>query len=131
MDMRAAEVARLHAAPVLDEDLDALRRVGAAGSAYRIQKLRLVEAAKRALRTVGQVTGTGAIAETVLGMQDAAIERLVKLAEQHGVPHAKVNAALRAYEKAQDVQSAVAVLYPFLPNPALLRALAGRDTKGR
>jgi len=87
--------------------------------------------ARRALAKLGEVTGAGAIARVAVGTHDALIERLTSWALDNGVPEATVKRALAAYAKTQRVQSYVAILLPFVPNPAALRALAGADDSNR
>lgn len=82
--------------------------------------------ASKAARFVGKATGVGALAGAVMQAHDAMIDRAVIRARRAGASEATIAKALKAYGKARKIQDALAILFPFLPNTAALRALAGK-----
>lgn len=88
-------------------------------------------AASKAVRFVGKATGVGAIADAVMSAHDAAIDKAVTIARKRGASDAIISKALKAYGKARKIQDALAILFPFLPNTAALRALAGKPSPRR
>ena len=86
----------------------------------------LKRTAKSVFETVGQATGAARLAGAVVEAHDAALERLVELAEQQGISHAKIDAALRAYGAVRKAEAIASLLIPVLPNHVLVRALAGK-----
>lgn len=87
------------------------------------------KAARGALRVVGEATGASAIAREVLDVHDSTVAALVAKAREKGVSEKKIAAALRGYSKLQRIQNLAAILFPFLPAPAALEALAGNRKK--
>ncbi len=78
-------------------------------------------------RIVGDVTGTGAVARAALAGEKAVIDRLVEIARKIGVSESTIERA-RALKKMHDrALSVAAILFPWLPNPALLRLIAGES----
>lgn len=76
------------------------------------------------IRRAGEASGASAIARGIVGTVDAGIEKMVDLARQEGVSEAQIKRALRAQKKAEQWQSMVALLLPFIPSPRLMRLLA-------
>lgn len=76
-------------------------------------------------RGIGNATGTGAIARAALSAEQAMIDRLVAAARKAGVKESTIAKALAAKKKGDRVLAVAALLYPMIPNPALLRMLAG------
>ena len=85
---------------------------------------RAKQQAGKGIRLVADFTGVTAIARTAVGTHDALIAELVALARKNGVSAKKIGQALEARRKAERVQSMIALVFPFLPNPKLLRFLA-------
>lgn len=85
--------------------------------------------ARRPLRAIGRTTGVGHVARAAVDMHDAAINRLVIDARRLGVSEAKIRVALRAKRAADRMQNLVAILFPFVPSPAVMRGLAGRRAR--
>ena len=88
-------------------------------------------AARKAARFVGKATGAGAIASAVMAAHDAAIDKAIDAARKRGASEATLAKARKAYGKARKIQDALAILFPFLPNTAALRALAGEPSPRR
>ena len=78
-------------------------------------------------RFIGDVSGVGGIARTVLAGEKAVIENLVKTARAAGVPEPTIKRALAVKRMHDRAASVAAILFPFLPNPAILRLLAGES----
>lgn len=76
-------------------------------------------------RGIGNATGTGAIARAALSAEQAMIDRLVAAARKAGVKESTIAKALAAKKRGDRVLAVAALLYPMIPNPALLRVLAG------
>ena len=75
---------------------------------------------------LGDLAGVRKIAQIAVEAEDAVIERLTKLAREHDVDERLITKALNAKKKTDKILSVVAVMYPFIPNPAILRAIAGK-----
>jgi hypothetical protein len=82
--------------------------------------------AKSVFETVGQATGASKLAKAIVEAHDSALERLVDLAEQQGISHKKIDAALRVYGTVRKAEALASLLIPVLPNHVLVRALAGK-----
>lgn len=83
-------------------------------------------AADKIARIVGDVTGIRVVLDRVFDMTDGTIDRLVAYARKKGVPERKIAAALRAHHNYEKAQSIAALLMPAIPNPVVLRKIAGR-----
>lgn len=85
--------------------------------------------ARDVLRSVADATGATALAQAIVNANDGAIERLAAEARKHGISEAKIAKARRAQKKFERIHSLVALLFPFLGNPALVRLVAGKGKK--
>ncbi len=90
-------------------------------------KLERLQGAVLRIPTVSRLidsTGVTAIAKAAVGSLDTAIGKAVTLAREEGVPEKHIRAALRAQQKAEQLQSMIALLLPIVPSPKLMRLLA-------
>ncbi len=76
-------------------------------------------------RSVGNATGIGAIARAALAGEKAMIDKLVEAARKAGVNEATIKKARDVKRKHDRLLVVASILFPYLPNPALLRLLAG------
>ena len=90
-------------------------------------KTTLTHATTKAVRKLADATGVGEIARALVGAEQAVIDRLVDKARELNISKAKISAALRAKRKHDQALSVVALLIPSLPNPALLKLIAGKS----
>ncbi len=84
---------------------------------------------RKVIHAIAGSTGIGPIARAAVEAEDGLIDRLVEKARKHNVSEARIRAALGAKRKYDRAMSVVALLYPFLPNPALLRLVAGKKKR--
>lgn len=84
---------------------------------------------RKVIHAIAESTGIGSIARAAVEAEDGLIDRLVEKARKHNVSEARIRAALAAKRKYDRAMSVVALLYPFLPNPALVRLVAGRKKR--
>lgn len=75
---------------------------------------------------IGEWTGVGRIAALAVEADERAVARLVALARKHGVSERRIASALRGKAWLERAQSLVAILFPIVPSPTVMRALAGR-----
>jgi hypothetical protein len=61
-----------------------------------------------------------------LDAEASAVARLERLARKYGASETSIRKAKSAKVTLEKVQSLVAVLFPIVPSPVLLRAIAGR-----
>lgn len=81
---------------------------------------------ERLAGALADLAGVREIAKIAVDGEDAIIERLVQLARDHDVAEATIRKALRLKKKSDQLLSILAILYPMIPNPAILRAIAGK-----
>ncbi len=91
---------------------------------------------KEILRAVAEATGVAPIARAWRDANDGAIDRLASEARKLKGPSGKrlisderIANALRAQKRLEQFQSIVALVFPYLPNPKLLRIIAGPKVK--
>lgn len=77
-------------------------------------------------RAVGNATGVGPIARAALEGEQAVIEKLVAAARKAGVSEETIKKARDVKRKHDRLLVVASILFPYLPNPALLRLLAGK-----
>jgi hypothetical protein len=80
----------------------------------------------RTFKTIGTVTGVGAIARAALEGEQAVINSLVRKARQIGVSEKDIARGLALKKKHDRAVSLAAIVFPWIPNPVLLRLLAGK-----
>ena len=78
-------------------------------------------------RAVGDATGVGPIARAALAGEKAVIDKLVEAARKAGVSEATIKKARDVKRKHDRLLVVASILFPYLPNPALLRLLAGES----
>jgi hypothetical protein len=76
-------------------------------------------------RKIGDATGVGVIARAALAAERTMIAQLVAGARKAGVSEPTIQKALAVKKKQDRALAVAAILYPMIPNPALLRLLAG------
>lgn len=80
----------------------------------------------RAAKAFGDVTGVGAVARAALEGEQKIVTELLRQARKRGVSEEDIQRA-QAFKKFHDrAMVLAAILFPWLPNPALLRLVAGK-----
>lgn len=78
------------------------------------------------MRRLGDVSGVGGIARTALDGEQAVIRGLVAKARELGVDQETIDKALAVKRTHDRLLTVASILFPWLPNPLLLRLLAGK-----
>lgn len=76
---------------------------------------------------LGDLAGVQKIARAAVDGERAALTKIASLARKHGVSDAKIARALKAKKRLDQVLSILALAFPWMPNPTLLRWLAGDE----
>lgn len=82
--------------------------------------------ARKAIAHLGDLTGAGPIARAALDAEISAVARLERLARKCGASETSIRKAKSAKATLEKVQSLAALLFPIVPSPVLLRAIAGK-----